>query len=140
MSSLYDFSGVEPLAVKEVAPVIVNGSTLAFAGPSNREQNMVVSQRRRYPYDGGKQDYFRKYKGYCYGENALDVMEDMGATRIAVDEIDNNRVLEFDLTQFRQSDLYANTFEIGGRNVAVPVSQALHSWKRDDCTIIQRNR
>lgn len=136
-ATLHDFTDVEPLAVREIKPVIIKGSTLAWAGPSNREQNVVVSQRRRHKYDGGKQDYFRKYKGYCYGENALDAMERMGATRIAVEEVDNDRVIEFDVTQFRDSDLYAKTFDIGGKNVAVPVEDAIHTWKKSECTIIR---
>lgn len=136
-STLHDYTDVEPLEAREVAPVIVNGSTLAWAGPSNRDQNVVVSQRRRHEYDDGKQDYFRKYEGYCYGENALDVMESMGATRIAVREIDNNRILEFDVTQFRDSDLYAKTFDIGGRNVCVPVDDAIHTWTDSETTILK---
>lgn len=137
MSTLHDFADVEPLTVREIKPVIVKGHTLAWAGPSNREKNVVVSQRRRHKYDDGKQDYFRKYDGYCYGENALDVMEEMGATRIAVEEIDNGRILEFDVTQFRDSELYAETFDIGGRNVCVPVDDAIHTWEAGEATIMR---
>jgi hypothetical protein len=136
-TTLYDYTDVEPLKVREAVPVNVNGSVLAWAGPSNREQNVVVSQRHRHKYDGGKQDYYRKYNGYCYGENALDVMESMGATRIVVHEVDNDRLLEFDVNQFRDSDLIADTFEIGGKNRCVPIDDAIYSWERDNCTIVK---
>lgn len=136
-STLHDFTDVEPLEAREIQPVNVNGSVLAWAGPSNREQNVVVSHRHRHKYDDGKQDYFRKYEGYCYGENALDVMERMGATRIVVEEIDNDRIIEYDVTQYRDSELYAKTFDIGGKNVCVPVDDAIHTWERSNCTIIQ---
>lgn len=134
-STLHDFADVEPLKVKEKVPVRVGGSVLAWAGPSNRDENVVVSQRHRYEYEGGKQDYFRKHSGYNYGDNALDVMEEMGATRIAVHEVDNNRILEFDVTQFRDSDIKTGEYEIGGQNYCVPVDDALHSWDRKACQI-----
>ncbi|OYR54994.1 hypothetical protein DJ70_12720 [Halorubrum halodurans] len=139
MTNLYDFQKIEPLKIKEKAPIIVRGHTLGWAGPSNRESNVAVTRRHRHPYSGGKQDYFRKFRGYCYGENALDVMERMGVQRIAIEEVDNGRVLEVDLVQYRQSELYAETFEIGGRNVCVPIEEMIHSWDIEDCTIIDKD-
>jgi hypothetical protein len=136
-TTLRDFEQKEPLKVKESTPVNVNGSVLAWAGPSNRDKNVVVSHRHRFEYDDGKQDYFRKYGGYCYGDSTLNVMEEIGATRIAVLEVDNGRVIEYNAQQFRESDLVAKTFDIGGKNICVPVDDALYTWDSEDCTIIQ---
>ena len=136
-TTLRDFDGSEPLKAKEQTPVNVNGSILAWAGPSNREQNVVVSHRHRYEYENGKQDCFRKYDGYAYGDNALDVMEKLGATRIAVLEVDNDRVIEYDVQQFRESDLLIQEFDIGGKNFCVPLDEALYVWELDECEIMK---
>jgi hypothetical protein len=139
MASLFDYEDVAPLEIKEKAPINVKGHILGWAGPSNREQNMAVTRRHRHSYSGGKQDYFRKYEGYCYGENALDVMEKMGVERIAIEEIDNDRILEVDITQYRKSGLIAETFDIGGKNICVPVDDMLHSWSIAECVIVDKD-
>lgn len=136
-TTLHDFKEVEPLAVRESYPVKANGRLIAWAGPSNRDENVVVSHRHRYKYDGGKQDYYRKHGSYNYDDQTLSVMEDFGVERIAVLEVDNDRIIEYDISQFRTSDLISTGFDEGGENFCVPVENSLYTWDRDECTIIE---
>lgn len=139
-SSLYDFADVDPLEVREKVPVHANGRLVAWAGPSNRDANVVVSERHRFKYDGGKQDYYRKHGSYGYDDTTLSVMEEMGVNRIAVLEVDNDRVVEYSIGQFRSSDLSSSGFDEGGENFAVAVDDALHTWDTEQCTIIQKTK
>jgi hypothetical protein len=136
-TTLHNFADVEPLEVREKVPVNANGRLVAWAGPSNREKNVVVSHRHRYKYDGGKQDYYRKHGSYGYDDTTLSVMEAMGAERIAVLEVDNSRIVEYQITQFRNSELASSGFDEGGENFCVPVEQALYTWNEENCTIIK---
>lgn len=140
-ATLFDYENVEPLRVREMHPIQAAGRLIGWAGPSNRDQNVVVSHRHRHSYDGGKQDYFRLCGGYTYDDIALEVMKTLGADRIAVLEVDNDRVLEFDLTQFFNTTLTSETVESlhardnGEVNNCVPVSEALHTWDLEECHI-----
>lgn len=136
-STLHDFTNVEPLKVREVKEIIANGRLVAWAGPSNRDENVVVSHRHRYQYDGGKQDYYRKHGSYNYDDESLTKMEEVGAERIAVLEVDNDRIIEYGIDQFRSSDLITSGFNEGGTNYAVPVENALYTWTTDEATIIR---
>ena len=135
-TTLHDFKDVDPLVVREQAPVKATGRIVAWAGPSNRDENIVVSHRHRYKYDGGKQDYYRKHGSYGFDDASLSVMERMGAKRIAVLEVDNDRLIEYRIKQFRNSDLESSGFEDGGENFAVPVEKALYTWDLEECRII----
>lgn len=146
MSTLYDFQDVEPLQVREIQPVHANDRLVGWAGPSNREENVVVSHRRRYEYQGGKQDYFRLGKGYTFDSFALSQMEAVGADRIAVFEVDNDRLLEYDITQFKNADLTSDTVdplsarsETGAVNNCVPIDEALLTWDIDECRVVNKD-
>jgi hypothetical protein len=136
-NTLYNYTDVEPLVVREVKKVIANSRLVAWAGPSNRDVNVVVSHRHRHKYDGGKQDYYRKHGSYGYDDTCLSVLENMGVNRIAVLEIDNSRVIEYEISQFRDSDLDSSGFDEGGENFAVPVNDALYIWDESECNIMK---
>jgi len=136
MSSLYDFEDVEPPAVREVRPLTVDGYIIGFMGPSNRTR-AIVCQQTRFMQSDGTQNYFRQVGGYSFQPSMLDAMEEFDVTRIIIEEIDNDRVFEFDVTQYRKG---VETCEYEGEpKLCVPVRKALHSWKRGDCTFLNKN-
>jgi len=134
-TTLYDFKDVEPLRVREKKAIIANGGVVGYAGPSNRDENVVVVHKRRHKDDNGEQDYFRKLKAYNFDETALTAIENIGTTLIVINEIDNNRLIEYQLSQFKDSDMTRDWDGFDGINYYVPVSDAIRTWDRENCTI-----
>jgi len=134
-TTLHDFEDVEPLRVREKKAIIANGGVVGYAGPSNRDENVVVVHKRRYKDDNGEQDYFRKLKAYNFDETALTAIENIGTTLIVINEIDNNRLIEYQLSQFKDSDMTRDWDGFDGINYYVPVSDAIRTWDRESCTI-----
>jgi hypothetical protein len=142
-TNLWQFDGTEPLEIREKKAVNVFGITVGWAGPSNREENVVVCHRHRYDHDGEKMDYFRNEGGYCFGDRAITAMRQLGADRIAVIEVDTDTIYEFSLDQYDNSDLTSEKVaEIedrgvhDGTNICVPTDDARYTWDRSECRII----
>ena len=135
-STLHDYTDVEPLVVREIKPVLspIGREILGFIGPSNRDKNCIVCQQKRWPDEDGSQEFYRKLGGYSFNECDLNAIRDARVTRIVIYEIDNNRVLEFDLSQ------YLNGLDGGhlhGRQkLGVPVDDALFEWTEGEATIL----
>ena len=141
--SLMEFSDVDPIAVRETTPVTIDGNPIAWLGPSNRNGAVAVSHRHRYEYDDGEQDYFRKLGGYTYGRTTLKRMQEMGAERIIIREVDNGCLLEFEITQYLSSEFTSETVdalwqrsERDGVNICVPTENALYEWDPDEAAIV----
>ena len=48
--TLHDYNDVEPLTVREIQEVRHGDTIVGWAGPSNRDKNVAVCHRHRYPY------------------------------------------------------------------------------------------
>lgn len=139
-STLHDYTDVEPLVVREIKRVLVprRGEVLGYIGPCNRDANAIVVQRRRHPYkkDGKKkQQFYRKLGGYTFAQHDIDQIQKSGANYIIIEEIDNNRVLEFELSQYINGDYGGN---VGGDDqYGIPVSEAIYDWSISEATLIR---
>lgn len=147
-TTLHDYNDVESLVVREIQKIHTTEALVGWAGPSNREKNVAVCHRHRHPYGDNEehQDFFRKCGGYTFDSHALNAMKHMGVNRIAIVEVDNGRVLEYDLNQFENSNLNSNTVGAlqsrsseGNVNYCVAVEEALYIWNKDECNIMQNH-
>ena len=142
MKTLFEFDDADPIAVREKDPLIINGRAIAWVGPSNRDGPVAVMRRHRHEYDGGRQDYFRKVGGYTIGAATLEAMKLMDVERIAIEEVDNDRVLEFQLQQYLTSDYRSSTVSgledrgRDGENICIPASKAIYKWTREEAAIV----
>lgn len=139
--NLFEFEGAEPLKAKETVPIRAptvgpwrGGEILGFAAKTNREKNCMIAQERRWPDENGKQNYYRKLGGYSYDIPALEFLKKAGVERIVIQEVDNDRVLEFDLEQFLRGQDGGDVDGI--QQLGVPNDQAIHTWSADEATII----
>lgn len=136
-TTLHDYTDVEPLTVREISPVLspIGGEILGFIGPSNREGNTIVCHHNRWPDDDGSQEFYRKLGGYSFNECDLEAIQQSGASLIAIQEVDNSRVLEFDISQYLNGE--DGGFVNDRQKLGVPVDEALHEWTMDEATIMK---
>jgi hypothetical protein len=140
-STLHDFTDVEPLVVREIQPLRYPDNPekfVGFLGPSNRDANCIVCQRKRHPYweDGEqKQHFYRKGGGYSFSESTLGLLRRASVSRIVIEETDNDRLLEFNLVDY-ESGQFSNEMGDDPQRF-VPVDEALHEWTASEATIIR---
>lgn len=138
--NLQSFSGTEPIAVNEEEPIHspIDGSILGFSGTSNRDGRVIVCREYRWPRKNGQQNYYRKLGGYTFNEVDLDRLYRADIKFVLIQEIDNDRVLEFELSQFINGDKGGH---INGRQKwGVPVKRAVHKWTSDEAAILSASR
>lgn len=141
-STLTDFADVEPLTVREMKPVHhpTRDEIIGFIGPSNRDANCVVCQRKRHRFyneetDREEQQFYRKNGGYSISESTLGKLRQVGVNRVVIEETDNDRILEFDLRDYEQGLVVNERDDDPQRNV--PVDDAVYSWTASEVTIIR---
>lgn len=141
MSTLHDFTDVDAPELRELKPLTIvagpaKGKPLGFVANGNRQKAIVV-QRHRHPYEGGKQHYFRKLGGYSFPQRDIDRMFDAGVQTIIIQELDNERVLEFDIQQYLNGE--AGGVVGGDEQIGVPTDDAKHSWTAEETVILTAN-
>lgn len=140
-ATLHDYTDVEPIIARKIRPVYFPGDpkkVVGFIGPSNRDANAVVCQRKREAYlnDDGKmeQQYYRKGGGYALSESSIERLRSVGVSLVIIHEVDNDRVLEHDLADFEQGDSI-NEIDDDPQKY-VPTEQAIHTWTAREATLI----
>ena len=138
--NLYNYTETEPLTATESTPILApavppwkGNEILGFAAETNRDMNCMVAQETRWPNSDGSQNYYRKLGGYSYDMRALKHLQRKGVERIVIQEMDNDRVLEFDIEQFLNGE-DGGVVE-GYPQYGVPTENAIHTWSLEEATI-----
>jgi hypothetical protein len=141
MSTLHDFADIDPPVLREVKPLTIvsgpaRGKPLGFLAEGNRDAPIII-QRHRHPYEAGKQHFYRKLGGYTFPKRDIKRMSGIGVSEVIIQEVDNERVLEFGLHQY-QNGAFGGVID-GDEQTGVPVDEAKHSWAAEKCTVVTKN-
>jgi len=98
----------------------------------------MIAERLRFDHEDRNKHYYQKVGGYSFGERQLEIATETGVEKILIWEVDNERVLEFNITQYKKDSVATGTFQ-GDQNYCVPVSEAVHFWDREECQILSAN-
>ena len=138
-TNLFTYSNADSPTVKEIRPVAYprqRDKYVGFVGPSNHG-NAIVCQRNRHPDpQTGEQHYYRKLSGYSFSHSTLSLLERVGVEVVFIEEIDNDRVLQYQLEQFLLDGIPTEEIE-GDPQLCLPVSTTVFEWPRSETTILK---
>ncbi|SEL20080.1 hypothetical protein [Haloferax larsenii] len=140
-ANLFTYSNAEDPVVREVRPVAYprqRDKYVGFVGPSNHG-NAVVCQRNRHPNPKtGEQHYYRKLGGYSFSTPTLSLLDSIGVEVVFIEEIDNDRVLQYSLEQFILDGIETEEIE-GDTQMCLTISDAIFEWPRSRTTILKKD-
>lgn len=138
--NLFAYSDAEDPVIKEVKPIPYpqqRDKFVGFIGPSNHG-NAIVCQRLRHPDPAtGEQHYYRKIGGYSLSLTTLRRLKKIDVEVVFIEEIDNGRVVQYNLSQFDSGILTEEIEDDPQRSLTV--DEAVFTWPRSRTTIMKAN-
>lgn len=141
--SLFDFEECEAPKLNESKPIQHPEEPGVILGYSafceNREKGRSMNiQRTRFGSGDEKQDYYRKVGGYSMLKGVVHYLRKNGVQYIFVEEVDNDRLIEYQLGQFFNGE---SVVDVNGYDQwCVPVDKSIHTWTLEESTINHGNR
>ena len=112
---------------------------VGYSATCNREKARSINLKRyRYGTEDKKQDYYRNVGGYSMLKSVISTLREYGFQYLFIEEVDNDRVIEYQLSQFRNGESVED--HNGYAQWCVPVEKAIHTWSLEESTINHSNR